>query len=307
MVFDGGVEKSISSDDVTYELLDSDGQSAASTFPQGLSFNTTQGKISGTVTSLNYYAPKTYKIKIIGSTRIGSKVGYSNTFTLSMENNPLPDTVYDIDENNVLLGFKEGVDLFQYDGICNTMQIPVRVTSVADKAFEGDATGGSSTIPSFIIKLTFAENSKCTLISKSSFQSSPVTSVTLPSALITIETNAFLFNNFSSVDLSNCTALTTIKQGAFARTTTLKSITLPKSVTTIGPMCFLDCSSLNKIRWDLPTNYQSSITIDNNNAFTGISPSGTVESLNTSVASSQQLLNWIKTQSGFPSTGWSAA
>ena len=230
MVFDGGVEKSISSDDVTYELLDSDGQSAASTLPQGLSFNTTQRKISGTVTSLNYYVPKTYKIKIIGSQRIGSLVGYSNTFTLSMENNPMPDTVYDIDENNVLLGFKEGVDLFQYDGICNTMQIPVRVTSVDHSAFEKDLV---SLIPSFITNLIFANGSNCSTIGQLSFAYN---------------------SSLTSIDLSQATKLTFIGStpggGTFSCCTKLISVKFPSSLNKINQYCFAQSSNLSSITWD---------------------------------------------------------
>ena len=305
MEFNDGTQKSVSSNDVTYELLDSDGQSAASTLPQGLSFNTSQGKISGTVTSLNYYAPTTYKIKIIGSARIGSKVGYSNTFTLSMENNPLPDTVYNVDTNNTLLGFKEGVDLNQYDSICNTMQIPVRVTSIAGNAF---LSSGSTTIPPFITKLTFAEGSNCSTIGQAAFAFSKLTSLILPSALTTVQKDAFA-SCFSliSADLSKCNGLEIISQGVFYRCRSLTSITIMNQIKEIHAMAFNECSILDNIIWDLPSDYQTSIYIASR-AFADISSTGTVTSLNTSIASSQQLLEWIKTKGDFPSSGgWRAA
>ena len=48
----------------------------------------------------------------------------------------LPYEVYEIDANNVLIGFTEEflANPSAYD-MCDTMQIPSRVISVADKAF----------------------------------------------------------------------------------------------------------------------------------------------------------------------------
>ncbi len=224
MVFDGGTQRSLSSSDIaSYELVDDKGQSAASTLPQGLNFNTNNGSISGTVTSLNYYAPTTYKIKITGSQRIGSVIGYSNTFTLSMKDNPLPETVYDIDENNVLKGFKEGVDLSQYDGICDTMQIPARVTEIQDDLHFG------LSIPSFIKKLTFPEGSQCTRMGSNSIKNA--SSITL-------------------VDLSNCAMLSIIGSGSFQNCSLLESIIFPSSLNQIGAYVFMADSSLTSITWN---------------------------------------------------------
>ena len=247
MEFNDGTQKSVSSNDVTYELLDSDGQSAASTLPQGLSFNTSQGKISGTVTSLNYYAPMTYKIKIIGSARIGSRVGYSNTFRLSMENNPLPDTVYNIDANNVLLGFTEGIDLSQYDGICNTMQIPVRVTSIGNEAFFNNS---KTTIPLFIKNLTFPDGSNCSTIGDRAFRKSSLTSVSFPKSLNEIGNASFSYcSALASIDLSNCINLTVMNSGAFRKCLSLTSIDLSNctKLTTLDQGIFYDCSALTSV------------------------------------------------------------
>ncbi len=91
---------------------------------------------------------------------------------------PLPYEVYEIDENNTLLGFQ---DAFLNDPTspiykdnfknCDTMEIPAIVTSVADNAFFDIPQSGdpSSTIPSFITRLTFAEGSHCSSIGENAF------------------------------------------------------------------------------------------------------------------------------------------
>ncbi len=281
MVFDGGVQKSLSSSDIaSYELVDDKGQSAGSTLPQGLNFNTNNGSISGTVTSLNYYAPTTYKIKITGSQRIGSVIGYSNTFTLSMKDNPLPETVYDIDENNVLKGFKEGVDLSQYDGICDTMQIPTNVTSVANMAFFNESPA-STTIPSFIKNLTFGKQSKCTTIGFYSFR----------------------LSTLIVVDLSNATNLEKLIEGAFTQCSVLTSVTFPSSLTLIGNYAFYINYSLNSIIWN---SWNSTATVEATAFYSGLPAQGTVLVTNPIGSNnSAALLAYLKTK-GLPN-GWTVA
>ncbi len=107
----------------------------------------------------------------------------------------LPDEIYDIDQTGVLNGFKSGINLDEYnDGICDTMQIPASVTSIADSAFENK-------IPSFIKNLTFASGSNCSSIEYGGFdENNSLTSVTFPSSLTLINTCAFSFcSNLSSI------------------------------------------------------------------------------------------------------------
>lgn len=86
----------------------------------------------------------------------------------------------------------------------------------------------------------------------------------------------------------------------------LTSVSFPSSLKTIDFGCFGNCSALNNIIWNLPDDYQTSITIDQR-AFDGISNSGTVTSLNQKITS-QQLLSWIKQKGDFPaSDDWRAA
>ncbi len=214
-----------------------------------------------------------------------SSIKTNDTTQDVVPSNALPYEVYDIDANNVLLGFREGIDLSRYGGICNTMQIPARVTSIADTAFFERDGEAHTTIPSFITNLTFAENSNCSLIGESAFYNAQA---------------------LASANLFNCTSLTTIDTNAFMDCSSLTSVTLPSSLIKIQEFVFYWCSKLEYIAWDLPNEYETKISIEGLNAFTNISPSGKVESLNPQITS-QQLFDWIKDKGNFPSTGWGPA
>ncbi len=210
-----------------------------------------------------------------------SSIKTNDTTQDVVPSNALPYEVYEIDESNVLLGFKAGIDLDQYhDGIVNTMEIPSKVTSIDAAAFFENA---KSTIPSFIKNLTFAENSKCS----------------------SIDYNAFNQCSLTSVNLSNCTSLKTISTYVFFQSLSLTSVSFPSSLTEIQEAAFKYCSKLNYIAWDLPDDYQTSISIGYY-AFWDINSVGSVESFNPSI-SSQDLLDWIKGKGNFPSSGWTIA
>lgn len=144
--------------------------------------------------------------------------------------NALPYEVYEIDQSNVLLGFKAGIDLSQYDGICDTMQIPSKVTSVADRAFSfyNQATYKYyTTIPSFITNLTFAKRSNCTSIGQAAFYLSPLTTIKLNNTLETIGIDAFADSlKLASVDFPS--SLQSIGESAFVRDYELTSISFPE-------------------------------------------------------------------------------
>lgn len=194
----------------------------------------------------------------------------------------LPDNVYDIDKTtNILEGFTESFlsNPNPYK-LCNTMQIPASVKSIANSAFSS-----SKNIPSFITNLTFAENSNCSSIGIEAFN---------------------VFSSLISINFSNAIKLSTIDQYCFFGCSSLTSVSFPSSLKTIDFGCFGNCSALNNIIWNLPDDYQTSITFGEN-AFLGISNSGTVTSLNEKITS-KQLLSWIKQKGNFPaSDGWKAA
>ncbi len=75
-----------------------------------------------------------------------------------------------------------------------------------------------------------------------------VTTVTVPSTVITIEQDAFTYcSGLESVIFESGSQLTSIGQGAFFDCTSLKSITIPSSVTTIDRDAFIYCSSLESV------------------------------------------------------------
>ncbi len=188
--------------------------------------------------------------------------------------NVLPKSVYII-ENNVLMGFTKEflANPTAYD-MCDTMQIPANVTSINGFAFYDD-TEYKTTIPSFITKLTFADGSNCSSIGNDTFRSSSLTSVKLPSALITIQDSAFEecstltsvdFSNaikltsigedaftacikLSSANLSNCAILDSINGFAFGNCSTLSSVTLPSSLKIIGAQAFTYCDQLTSVNF----------------------------------------------------------
>ena len=93
------------------------------------------------------------------------------------------------------------------------MQIPASLTSIGINAFY-DYHDSSSTIPSFITRLTFEENSNCSWIDHCAFYGcSSLTSVSFPSSLTTIGYEAF----------NNCLNLSSITWDAWNGDTTYQS------------------------------------------------------------------------------------
>jgi hypothetical protein len=75
---------------------------------------------------------------------------------------------------------------------------------------------------------------------------SAITSITIPSTMVTI--GNFAFSNFSSLtSITIPSGVTTFGNGVFLGCTSLPSITIPSSVTTFGDSVFLGCTSLPSI------------------------------------------------------------
>ena len=159
----------------------------------------------------------------------------------------LPDSVYRI-ENDVLMGFtSEFLANSRAYRLCNTMQIPARVTSINESAFIDDPTAEqpNSTIPSFITKLTFAEGSNCSTIGSYAFVLSPFTSATLPDGLTTLNYASFGFSKLTSITLPN--NLIAMGPSTFNSCSRLTSITLPNNLNTISSGTFMNCSALESV------------------------------------------------------------
>ena len=71
-------------------------------------------------------------------------------------------------------------------------------------------------------------------------------SVTLPSSVTTIGSNAFAFSGLTTITIPTDSILETIGNNAFEGTA-IKSITIPKSVTTLGSYAFRNCISLTDV------------------------------------------------------------
>ncbi len=163
------------------------------------------------------------------------------------QNNPLPNEVYRI-ENNVLMSFTDEflADTAKY-GQYDTMEIPASVTSINESAF----CPNNTTIPDFINKLTFAENSSCLKINRYAFTGAiSLKSVSLPEKITMLGDYTFDdCSSLTSVDLSNCTNLSAIGDSAFNGCSSLKSIDLSKctNLSSIGPYAFENCLSLASV------------------------------------------------------------
>ena len=76
-----------------------------------------------------------------------------------------------------------------------------------------------------------------------------LTSITLPSSLVTIGNKAFIkCSALKTIDTSNCTSLTTIGDNVFQNCESLSSFTMPNTVTSVGTNAFSQCGSLTSIR-----------------------------------------------------------
>lgn len=141
------------------------------------------------------------KINVIALSKDGTVHSSKVVEILSnQEQNIIPESLLDIDNNGDLLGFKAvPFDLSQYDTLC----IPARVTRVLSSAF---FDGYVSVLPDNIKNLTyekiyethgdyvFEKMSKCAKIESHAFQWSPFVNVTLPYGTRTIEEFAFAFS-----------------------------------------------------------------------------------------------------------------
>ncbi len=100
----------------------------------------------------------------------------------------------------------------------------------------------------------YTVNSDCKVIYNAAFEfCDSLININIPSSLLSIGVTAFYdCDGLISVDLSNCTSLTSIGSSTFSGCSNLTSISLPESLTSIGSQAFYNCGGLTSIT--LPSN-----------------------------------------------------
>lgn len=123
------------------------------------------------------------------------------------------------------------------------------ILSATDRTVEVFLDSNNSYPKSIEIPQTVVFNSQTytvTSIKNDAFQTSDITSVTIPNSVTTIGEYAFLrCGSLSSVTIGN--SVTTIGDRAFEECFSLPSVTIPNSVTTIGEYAFALCTGLSSI------------------------------------------------------------
>jgi len=119
-------------------------------------------------------------------------------------------------------------------------------SGTAYRVRQGTTTTGALTIPAThegkpVTEIGGATDSP----SNGAFSNTAITSVTIPSSITSIGSNAF-YNcaSLTSVTFSSTSAVTNIRAYAFSKCTSLTSITIPASVTTISDAVFAGSTSL---------------------------------------------------------------
>ena len=120
------------------------------------------------------------------------------------------------------------------NSLITSVTIPASVTTIESYAF------ASSTLSS----ITFAAGSKLSFIDTGAFESTDLTSLTLPNAPLSIGDNAFKNCGLTSLDLGN--SVTYIGDSAFENNK-LKSVVIPESVYGYGSYAFAYNPDLSKV------------------------------------------------------------
>ena len=128
-----------------------------------------------------------------------------------------------------------GSSVFAYCTSLKTISFPSSTSSFGDSVFEHSGLTQLATIP----------NSSVNKISNSMYAYTPITAVSLPSNIKTIEDSAFY--KCDRLKTLNLNSVQTIGVSAFGDCRSLENFTIPSSVKTIGGSAFRYCGSLTNI------------------------------------------------------------
>ncbi|MBR1763379.1 MAG: leucine-rich repeat domain-containing protein [Eubacterium sp.] len=130
-----------------------------------------------------------------------------------------------------------GEEVFQENDNIESVTIPATVKTINNYAF--NLCFGLSSV-------TFAGGSELITIGEAAFGSTAISSITLPSKLQYIATNAFEYcENLTSITIPN--SVKTIFSGAFANCTKLSTVTIGSKVSDIKSGAFAGCPALSSI------------------------------------------------------------
>lgn len=164
------------------------------------------------------------------------------------------------------------VEITNYFGVGKAVTIPStiggkKVTRIGDKAFYQSTSLTSVTIPSGVTSIGRAAFSGCSSLSD----------LTIPNSVKEIGNMAFGYCS-SLTNVTIPSSVTNIKDHAFANCSDLKSITIPNGVKNIGNSVFWNCTSLTSV--SIPSSVTSigdsafynckslkSITVNSNNKY----------------------------------------
>ena len=137
-----------------------------------------------------------------------------------------------------------GYRAFRESGLIGSITLPASVTNL------GTGGGGVFRLCSTLTSVNFESGSQLDIIWSNCFESTGLSSITLPASLTEIRASAFRdCSNLASVSFESGSQLTLIGISAF-RESGLTSITIPSTVTTIGNGAFQDCTALTSVTFE---------------------------------------------------------
>ena len=197
----------------------------------------------------------------------------------------LPDSITKIDENAF-----EACSLLANAGTTGGLKLPSKLIKLGSYAFLGCASIKSVVIPNTLSTTLSADDTTtntmgvnvfggCTSLSSVTFGTSmtkvpnstfanctSLKSVSIPKNFVEIGSNAFAASGLTSIDLSGCSNMLSVGEGAFSECEELKTASLSSSITVIKGGAFAGCLSLVTV--SIPAN--SNLQIIGNNAFNGL-------------------------------------